>query len=412
MSESIGGGEAARLRAAAATLVSLSEARSASAAADEVSALLEVIEQAEMALVRRVERVDRGGEFAADGSSSIAAWVRGQANCSDGLASRRVRLGRALKDRLPCTARAWAAGQCTAEHADVIARAVRGLDDVKTSVLDRELAIAAAAVSPIELARLAARFKHEVDPHDSEEKARRARREQKLHCSQTFEGRYVLSATFDAESGAIVKAALDGFTPLPRPVIDGELPESVAYRRSEALTEICRQALAHGQGRGAGGEKPALTVTVDDEVLRDGIGYGTLADGAPIPSAAVRRLACDARIIPALYGTKSCPLDVGRSSRVVTPAIHKALVLRDKGCRFPGCGRPVSWTDAHHVIHWRDGGPTALWNMMLLCSFHHHKVHEGGWTIRPLGDGDFRFEPPDPLAPIPPPGQARYGRAA
>lgn len=405
-------GEAARLRAAAATLVSLSEARSPEAAADEVAALLEVIEQAEMALVRRVERVDRSGEFAADGSPSIASWLRGQANCSDGLAARRVRVGRALNDRLPCTARAWAAGQCTVEHVDVIARAVRGLDEVKTSVLDRELAIAAATVSPIELARLAARFKHEVDPEESEERARRARREQKLHCSQTFEGRYVLSATFDAESGAIVKAALDGFTPLPRPVIDGELPESVAYRRSEALTEICRQALAHGEGRGAGGEKPALTVTVDDEVLRDGIGYGTLADGTPIPSAAVRRLACDARIIPALYGTKSCPLDVGRSSRVVTPAIHKALVLRDKGCRFPGCGRPASWTNAHHVIHWRDGGPTALWNMLLLCSFHHHKVHEGGWTIRSLGDGDFRFEPPDPLAPIPPPGYRRYGRAA
>lgn len=412
MSESIGGDEAALLRAAAATLMTLSETGSAVAAADEVVALLGVIEQAELALVRRVERVDRSGEFAADGSPSIASWVRGQANCSDGLAGRRVRVGRAVKDRLPCTARAWAAGQCTAEHADVISRVVRGLDDDKTSVLDRELAIASATVSPIELFRLASRFKHEIDPSDAEEKACRARREQKLHCSQTFEGRYVLSATFDAESGAIVKAAIDGFTPLPRPVVDGELPDPVAFRRSEALTEICRQALAHGQGRGAGGEKPALTVTVDDEVLRDGIGYGTLADGTPIPSAAVRRLACDARIIPALYGTKTCPLDIGRSSRVVSPAIHKALVLRDKGCRFPGCGRPVSWTDAHHIIHWRDGGPTALWNLLLLCRFHHHKVHEGGWTIRPFGDGDFRFEPPDPFAQIPPPGRRRYERAA
>ena len=417
MSES-GGGEAAQLRAAAAALEALASAGSASTAGsgvDEVAELLGVIEQAELALCRRVGRVAQSGEFAADGSPSIASWVRVQANCSDGLASRRVRIGRALPERLPCTERAWAAGALTAEHADVIARVVRGLDEVKTAVLDRELAIAAATVSPLELSRLAARFKHEVDPQDAEERARRARSEQKLHCSQTFEGRWVLSATFDAEAGAIVKAALDAFTPLPRPVIDGELPPSAAHRRAEGLTEICRQALDHGEGRGSGGEKPTLIVTVDDEVLRDGIGYGTLPDGAPIPSAAVRRLACDARIIPALYGTKSCPLDIGRSSRVVTPAMRKALILRDKGCRFPGCGRPVSWTDAHHVIHWRDGGPTALWNLLLLCRFHHHKVHEGGWTIKPLGDGDFRFVPPDPLAPIPPPKQphqSRYGRAA
>jgi Domain of unknown function (DUF222)/HNH endonuclease len=412
MSEQVNGGEAAQLGAAAAALTTLAAAGLAADAASDVAVLLEVIEQAELALCRRVERVDRSGEFAADGSPSTASWLRGQANCSDGLAVRRVRIGRALMDRLPCTARAWAAGQCTVEHADVIARVVRGLDEVKTSVLDRELAIAAATVSPIELSRLAARFKHEIDPQDAEQRARRARSEQKLHCSQTFEGRWVLSATFDAEAGAIVKAALDAFTPLPRPVIDGELPESVAQRRAEALTEICRQALEHGQGRGTGGEKPTLIVTVDDEAMRDGIGYGTLPDGTPIPSAAVRRLACDARIIPVLYGTKSCPLDIGRSSRVIPPAMRKALVLRDKGCRFPGCGRPASWTDGHHVIHWRDGGPTALWNLLLLCRFHHHRVHEGGWTIRPLGEGDFRFEPPDPLAPIPPPGQRRYGRAA
>jgi hypothetical protein len=415
MSES-GVSEAARLRVAAAALIQLADRAESEcprgAEADEVAVLLEVGEQVELSLVRRVGWVERSGEFAADGSSSMAAWLRAQANCSDGLASRRVRAGRALADSLPCTERAWAEGLCTAEHVDAIARVVRGLDEVLTAVLDRELSKAAASVSPIELARLAARFKHEADPQDAEKNARRARSEQKLHCSQTFEGRWVLSATFDAEAGAIVKAAIEGFTPLPRPVIDDELPPSAAQRRAEGLTEICRQALEHGQGRGSGGEKPTLTVTVDDEVLRDGIGYGTLDDGTPIPSAAVRRLACDARIIPALYGTKSCPLDIGRSSRVITPAMRKALVLRDGGCRFPGCGRPASRTDAHHIIHWRDGGPTAMWNLLLLCRFHHHKCHEGGWTIKRLDDGDFRFEPPDPLAPMPPPKRSRYGQAA
>ena len=152
-------------------------------------------------------------------------------------------------------------------------------------------------------------------------------------------------------------------------------------------------------------------------MLRTGIGYGTLADGTPIPSRAVRRLACDAKIIPVLYGTKCCPLDIGRSARIVTPAMRKALVLRDKGCRFPGCDRPASWTDAHHVIHGRDGGPTAVGNLILLCRAHHHKVHDAGWIIDILGDGQFRFRPPDPGPDGAPPRTAtatrrRYARAA
>ncbi len=414
-------GEAARLRAAGALLLSLADGAESGvvapgSAADDAIALLGVIEQVELTLCERVERVDRLGEFAEAGATSTTAWVRASANCSGGLASRRVRIGRALADRLPCSRAAWAAGTATTEHVDVIARVVRGLDDDQAAVLDRELSAAAAFASPIELSRLADRYRFEADPDAAEAKARKAKRDQKLHHSQTFGGGWVLSATFDAETGAVVNAAIDAFTPIPGAPAEGELPESAGYRRAQALAEICRQALEHGEGRGAGGEKPQLTVIVDDEVLRTGIGYGMLSDGTPIPSRAVRRLACDAKIIPALYGTKSCPLDIGRSARVVTPAMRKALVLRDKGCRFPGCDRPASWTDAHHVIHWRDLGPTALWNLMLICRAHHHKVHDDGWHIDIVGDGEFRFRPPDPRpgdeSPHPWPPRGRYARAA
>ena len=81
-----------------------------------------------------------------------------------------------------------------------------------------------------------------------------------------------------------------------------------------------------------------------------------------------------------VLGSQSQPLDVGRTKRLVTPALLAALWARDKGCTFPGCGRPPQWSDAHHVKHWVDGGPTALLNLALLCAFHHTWVHQRDLT--------------------------------
>jgi hypothetical protein len=97
---------------------------------------------------------------------------------------------------------------------------------------------------------------------------------------------------------------------------------------------------------------------------------------------------------PALGGARSEPLAVGRATRVVAPAQHTALTVRDGGCRFPGCDRPVAWCDAHHLRHWVHGGPTDLGNLVLLCRAHHHAVHEGGWRLHRRPDGEFTATPP------------------
>jgi hypothetical protein len=110
-------------------------------------------------------------------------------------------------------------------------------------------------------------------------------------------------------------------------------------------------------------------------------------------AAALRRLLCDAQISRVIVDGDSQPLDVGRATRTVTPAQRRALRVRDNGCRFPACDRPHSWTDAHHIRHWRNGGGTDLPNLISLCVRHHHTVHDGGWTIttgagaRPGGPG-------------------------
>jgi len=94
-----------------------------------------------------------------------------------------------------------------------------------------------------------------------------------------------------------------------------------------------------------------------------------------------RRLACDAGIIPVVLGSRGEPLDIGRLSRTVPTGMRRALELRDGGCRFPGCSRPASCSDAHHILCWARGGPTSLTNLVLLCGFHHTMVHEGQWTL-------------------------------
>jgi hypothetical protein len=100
------------------------------------------------------------------------------------------------------------------------------------------------------------------------------------------------------------------------------------------------------------------------------------------------------RLHPILGGAASQPLDVGRSTRVVQPAQRAALTVRDGGCVFPGCDRPLAWCDAHHLWHWTNGGPTDLANLALLCRAHHRAVHEGGWRLARGPDGGFTATPP------------------
>ncbi|MHB8188741.1 MAG: HNH endonuclease signature motif containing protein, partial [Dermatophilaceae bacterium] len=112
-------------------------------------------------------------------------------------------------------------------------------------------------------------------------------------------------------------------------------------------------------------------------------GAGTTLTGQVLSPQSVRKLACDAAIIPMVLGSQGQPLDVGRTKRLVTPALLAALWARDKGCTFPGCGRPPQWCDAHHVRHWVDGGATSLLNLTLLCAYHPPPRSAGGTPLRP-----------------------------
>lgn len=140
-----------------------------------------------------------------------------------------------------------------------------------------------------------------------------------------------------------------------------------------------------------GGDATTVVVQVDLETLRTGLGTATLPDGAPISAGAVRRMACTAGIIPAVLGGKSQVLDLGRSRRLFNPAQRLALSLRDRSCRAEGCDIPARWCEAHHRRPWSEGGRTDLRDGELLCTHHHHRIHDPAYHHERLPDGGIRF---------------------
>ena len=182
----------------------------------------------------------------------------------------------------------------------------------------------------------------------------------------------------DPEGKEVLEAML-GPLSAPRPTPECPDLRSSDQRRGEALVEICRRAAAAG-GAAPATAKAALFVTVDLEDLRTRTGAGTTTSGAPLAPETIRRMACDAMIIPVVLGTHSEVLDVGRAKRLFTPGILRAMWLRDKGCTIPGCTAPPGWCDGHHIIAWVDGGATSLLNGALLCPRHHTIAHQRGWT--------------------------------
>ena len=233
--------------------------------------------------------------------------------------------------------------------------------------------------------RAAERILDHHDPDAADKRSRNQHLDEWLDVDKTFGGAVSVSGVLAPDSGELLLQTLGAFMP---PVNPDDLVPATA-RRAEALAQMCRAATDTAPQ--TGGHKPQVTVTIDWDTLRGqttglfdphGAWTGaTLGSGTPLTPETARRLACDAALIPAVLGAASEPLDVGRLHRLVTPAIRRALNLRDGGCRFPGCDRPATWCDAHHLKSWVLGGPTSLANMILLCRRHHVLVHECGWTI-------------------------------
>jgi Domain of unknown function (DUF222)/HNH endonuclease len=391
---------------------------------DEVDRLVVAAQRVAAATLARVREIDGRGLAVGAGASSTVAWLRDRHRMSGGAASRLVTVARALDSDLSPTAAALAAGAVNVEQAQVITDAVAKLPPEHRKAGEEHLLGEAACFGPRELGRLGQRIFEVVAPGEAEKQAlaeleraeRRAWHDRGLWLTDIAgTSRVRLTGWLDQEGAASVRAALDPLC-APRNTrrtndTDGDDTRSPAQRRADTLFEVCRLASACGELPDNGGDRPQVVVTIDYESLRQQIGAGTFDDGSCLSPAAARRLACDAGIIPTVLGTTSQTLDLGRHSRLVTGPLRRALVLRDKGCAFPGCDRPPRWTDAHHIQHWSDGGRTDLGNLALLCGHHHRLVHHSEWRVRiNPKDGLPEFVPPSYMDSEQRPRRNKYHR--
>jgi hypothetical protein len=220
----------------------------------------------------------------------------------------------------------------------------------------------------------------------------------------------VLKARLPAEAGALVLKALEAaMQEIPveqvdesikdhRIEVDAETGErklavrSVpGARRADALALVAEAFLANERTESSGGDHTQVVVHVSAETLRHGsAGCCEFEDGPSMSAETARRLACDAGVVALVEDEDGEPLNVGRKTRTISPALRRFLKARDKGCRFPGCTN-TRHVDAHHIHHWANGGETKPSNLVSLCGFHHRKVHEGGMRAEMLDDGAVRF---------------------
>jgi 5-methylcytosine-specific restriction protein A len=276
-------------------------------------------------------------------------------------------------------------------HVEVIADALTSsaagrLAPEVWAAAERQLATRARECSPRELAMFARDLVNLLDQDGPEPRDDEDRQVNELYLLRTPGGaggriKGVLDApTFDA-----VLTTVEAMAPL--------VPQdqrTLAQRRADGLAELCHQH--------AGGRRPQLVVTIPLADLETRARQGTLDYGGPLTPAELRRIACDAGVLPVVLNGAGQPIDIGRTSRVVPPQLRRALAARDHGCAFPGCDRPTGWCDAHHIQEWQHGGETALHNLVMMCRFHHRLVHGSEWVINTTRAGP-EFIPPKWIDP-------------
>ena len=365
--------------------------------------LRRAIDRLEAEFVRRLHRFDRAHGAVAAGGVSTVSWVRACCGMTVKAAAYRVHLARTLGE-LPATLDSARAGRASFSNVTMIAHLAEDVGVEEVAPFESILVGAAETLEPGAMRTLTQATRLRLDPDGVLADANHAHERRWFECDQTYGGVFVLRGELDAEGGALLKTAIDA---LSHGMRRGET-RSGSQRRADALVDLAALQLRCGDHRDVHGQRPHLTVTVSAETLRSGVDAAPAELGGvgPIHPETARRIACDAArtlvtvappadgaAVTAAGSTREMPLSVGRATRTVPAHLRTALHLRDQGCRFPGCDRPPAWTDGHHVIHWSDGGPTELDNLVSLCRPHHRAVHEQGWRIH-IADGIAVIEPP------------------
>ena len=333
----------------------------------------------------------------ADGARNLAEWVSIRLRVRSEAASRLVRVARRLAD-LPLVSERFAAGDLSLDQ-------VEALSKMATPATEAALVDEALGLSNHQLDRMARR----ANPPTADDE-RRVHELRALWIQRRLDqagGR--LTADLPNAELEVVETRLrnraDQYPANP----DTGLFDPYAQRMADALVEVCATT-------GDESAPPQVTVNADLEALTtETEGVVELGSQNLVPNETARRLCCDS-VVETAVTDGSDVIGVGRSRRTVPGWLRRLVHHRDGGrCRFPGCGES-RWLQVHHVVHWSQGGPTDLDNLILLCGFHHRFLHEKGWHITRNPDGVFEFRRanrqiyPKPREPLEPRLAALAGR--
>jgi hypothetical protein len=336
---------------------------------------------------------DRRDGWGGAGIASCAHWLNFKCGLALGAARERVRVAHALEG-LPLISASMSRGELSYSK-------VRALTRVACAATEETLlniALHGTAHHVESIVRLYRRAQQAQEL--SREERQQETRSVEYHYDD--DGSLVLRARLPALGGALLVKALEAAmeeVPATRVNVEVGEEEPLSYqaRRADALGLVAQTYVARGaRAAGAGNaDRYQVVLHVDAEALEQHTaGRCHLDEGPTVPVETARRIACDASVVTMREDARGAPLDVGRKTRRIPPALRRALNSRDDGCRFPGCTYR-RYLDAHHIEHWADGGETKLGNLISLCRWHHRMVHEGGIRIETDAAGGWRFRRAD-----------------
>jgi hypothetical protein len=338
-----------------------------------------------------IAEFDRRQGWSDGATQSCAHWLNWKCGIALGAAREKVRVARAL-EHLPKVSAAMESGKLSYSK-------VREITRVATAETEDTLLTIAEHGTAQHVEKLVRAFRR---CKDAEELSREVRQQENraVRYSYDEDGSVLLTCRLPAETGELVLKALDLVVrglPFKEDVPAGTLPViiPISRRRADALAIVAESFVARGAMEANGCDRHQIVVHVAAETLKERTaGCCEFEHGPSMAAETARRLSCDASIVTLIENDDGEPLDVGRKTRTISAPLRRLLKARDKGCRFPGCANS-RYIDAHHVVHWANGGETKPSNLVSLCRFHHHAVHEGGFRIEILDDGALRFVKPN-----------------